>query len=79
MRRYGAEIVLHDRDRRRPGADDGDVLSWERLKLIVEPTGTLGAAAAFEGTIPIAGRRVGIILTGGNVDLREVPKWIPAP
>ena len=63
--------------------DDRELLAamfylWERLKLIVEPTGALGAAAAFEGRIPIAGRRVGIVLTGGNVDLSEVPKWITA-
>jgi threonine dehydratase len=49
---------------------------WERLKLIVEPTGALGAAAAFEGGIPIAGRRVGVILTGGNVDLSQVSRWL---
>ena len=48
---------------------------WERLKLIVEPTGALGAAAAFEGDVPIAGRRVGVILTGGNVDLDALP-WM---
>ena len=49
---------------------------WERLKLIVEPTGALGAAAAFEGDVPIAGRRVGVILTGGNVDLSQVSTWL---
>ena len=49
---------------------------WERLKLIVEPTGALGAAAAFEGRIPITGRRVGVILTGGNVDLSQVSQWL---
>jgi threonine dehydratase len=49
---------------------------WERLKLIVEPTGALGAAAALEGRIPIAGRRVGVILTGGNVDLSQVSRWL---
>ena len=49
---------------------------WERLKLVVEPTGALGAAAAFEGSIPIAGRRVGVILTGGNVDLSQVSQWL---
>jgi threonine dehydratase len=49
---------------------------WERLKLIVEPTGALGAAAALEGRIPIAGRRVGVILTGGNVDLSQVSQWL---
>jgi threonine dehydratase len=49
---------------------------WERLKLIVEPTGALGATAAFEGDVPIAGRRVGVILTGGNVDLSQVSTWL---
>jgi threonine dehydratase len=48
---------------------------WERLKLLVEPTGALGAAAAFENKVPIAGRRVGIVLTGGNVDLSQVSEW----
>ena len=49
---------------------------WERLKLVVEPTGALGAAAAFEGSVPVAGRRVGVILTGGNVDLSQVSRWV---
>ena len=49
---------------------------WERLKLIVEPTGALGAAAALEGTTPIRGLRVGVILSGGNVDLTPGPEWI---
>ena len=49
---------------------------WERLKLVVEPTGALGAAAALEGTTPIRGARVGVILSGGNVDLTLVPQWI---
>jgi threonine dehydratase len=51
---------------------------WERLKLVVEPTGALGAAAAFEQRVPIAGRRVGVILTGGNVDLSQVATWLAA-
>jgi threonine dehydratase len=50
---------------------------WERLKLLIEPTGALGAAAAIEGSLPIAGTRVGIILSGGNVDLSQVPQWLP--
>jgi threonine dehydratase len=49
---------------------------WERMKLVVEPTGALGAAAALEGATPIRGARVGIILSGGNVDLTQVPAWI---
>ncbi len=42
----------------------------ERMKLVVEPTGCLAAAAAFEAVVPVAGKRVGIVLSGGNVDLR---------
>ena len=49
---------------------------WERLKLVVEPTGALGAAAALEGTTPIRGLRVGVILSGGNVDLTQVGGWV---
>jgi threo-3-hydroxy-L-aspartate ammonia-lyase len=49
---------------------------WERLKMIVEPTGALAAAAALEGRVNVAGKRVGIILSGGNVDLSQVSAWI---
>ena len=49
---------------------------WERLKIVVEPTGALGAAAAIEGTTAIRGARVGIILSGGNVDLAQVGRWM---
>ena len=44
----------------------------ERMKLIVEPTGCLGAAAAFSGAVPVAGKRVGIVLSGGNVDVARL-------
>lgn len=46
---------------------------WERAKLVVEPTGALGLAAALAAKVPIAGQRVGVILTGGNVDLGAWP------
>ena len=49
---------------------------WERLKLVVEPTGALGAAAAMEGATPIRGALVGVVLSGGNVDLAQVGQWI---
>jgi threonine dehydratase len=42
---------------------------WERVKLIVEPTGALGLAAVLSGAVAVADRRVGVILSGGNVDL----------
>jgi len=40
-----------------------------RMKLVVEPTGCLAAAAVFAGKIDVTGMRVGIILSGGNIDL----------
>ena len=43
---------------------------WERMKLVVEPTGALAAAAVLKGRIALRGQRVGIILSGGNVDLK---------
>ena len=43
---------------------------WERMKLVVEPTGALAAAAVLEGAVDVRGKRVGIILSGGNVDLK---------
>jgi threonine dehydratase len=42
---------------------------WERMKLVVEPTGVLGLAAAFSRKVDVAGKRVGVILSGGNVGL----------
>lgn len=39
------------------------------MKLVVEPTGCLGLAAARYGGLPIQGARVGVIVTGGNIDL----------
>ncbi|NHN86495.1 threo-3-hydroxy-L-aspartate ammonia-lyase [Acetobacter musti] len=41
----------------------------ERMKLVVEPTGCLAAAAALEGIVDVRGKRVGVILSGGNVDV----------
>lgn len=44
-------------------------LLWERMKIIVEPTGALGAAALLEGRADVRGKRVGVILSGGNADI----------
>jgi len=43
---------------------------WERLKIVVEPTGALAAAALLEAKRDFRGARVGVIISGGNVDLR---------
>jgi threo-3-hydroxy-L-aspartate ammonia-lyase len=48
---------------------------WERLKLVVEPTGALAAAALLEGIVSAPGKRVGVILSGGNVDARTMRSW----
>lgn len=44
----------------------------ERLKLVVEPTGCLGLAAALAMRPQLAGKRVGVILSGGNVELSRL-------
>ena len=41
----------------------------QRMKMVVEPTGCLAAAAAMSGGLPVGGKRVGVIISGGNVDL----------
>jgi threonine dehydratase len=43
---------------------------WERMKLVVEPTGALATAAVLKRKVNVEGQRVGIILSGGNVDLK---------
>ena len=50
----------------------------ERLKLIVEPTGALGAAAVLHGIVPVEGKRVGIVLSGGNVERARFAQWLAA-
>ncbi len=47
-----------------------------RMKMLVEPTGCLGAAAAFSGRVDVAGKKVGIVLSGGNVDLARFAELV---
>ena len=42
---------------------------WERMKLVVEPTGSLGIAALMSGAFAARGARIGVMLSGGNADL----------
>lgn len=44
---------------------------WERLKIVVEPTGVLAAAALLEGVVKAPGARIGVVISGGNVDLKK--------
>jgi threonine dehydratase len=48
----------------------------ERMKMVVEPTGCLGAAAVLDGTFPAEGKRIGVIVSGGNIDLGTFSRLI---
>ncbi|MGM0546020.1 MAG: threonine ammonia-lyase [Bacteroidota bacterium] len=46
---------------------------WERMKIIIEPSCAVPAAAVFNGKVDVAGKKAGIIITGGNIDLDHLP------
>jgi len=46
---------------------------WERMKIVVEPSGAVPLAAIVENRIDVAGKRVGLILSGGNAELAKLP------
>ncbi len=48
-------------------------LVWERMKIIIEPSCAVPLAAVLQNRQVFAGKRVGIILSGGNVDLEDLP------
>lgn len=48
----------------------------ERMKIVVEPTGCLAAVAAMAAGEAMSGQRVGVILSGGNVDLARFAGFI---
>jgi len=48
---------------------------WERMKVLIEPSAAVPLAAILEGGIETGGKRIGIILSGGNVDLDSLP-WL---
>ncbi len=52
---------------------------WERMKTLVEPTGALAACALLEKKIDVTGKRVGVILSGGNVDVKAMAAMIRTP
>jgi threonine dehydratase len=51
---------------------------WETMKIVIEPSAAVPFAAIQERKIDVAGQRVGIILTGGNVDVDSLP-WMTRP
>ena len=48
---------------------------WERMKIIIEPSAAVPVAALLHGKVNIRGKKVGVILSGGNVDLDKLP-WM---
>ncbi len=49
---------------------------WERMKIVIEPTGALAAAALLEGKLEAPGARIGVIISGGNVDLKAIARYL---
>ncbi|MBD1940314.1 threo-3-hydroxy-L-aspartate ammonia-lyase [Microcoleus sp. FACHB-68] len=49
---------------------------WQRMKIVVEPTGTLAAAALLEGVVSATDAKIGVIISGGNVDLKSLKNFI---
>lgn len=48
-------------------------LLWERMKQVVEPSAAVPLAAILQGALPATHRRIGVVLSGGNVDLGRLP------
>jgi threonine dehydratase len=58
-------------------SEDGIVAAmraiWQRMKLVVEPSAAVPVAALLEKRDRVPGRRIGVILSGGNADLDNLP------
>ncbi len=54
---------------------DAMYLIWQRMKIVVEPSSAVTLATILKNRETFAGKRVGVILTGGNVDLKKLP-WM---
>lgn len=71
LRRYAKDVVT---------VPDAEVIRamrflWERMKLVVEPTGALAVAALLSGRVREPGTRIGVIVSGGNVDFAQALEW----
>lgn len=51
-------------------------LLWERMKIMVEPTGALAASGMFNCGLALKGKRIGIVISGGNIDLNRIPAYL---
>jgi threonine dehydratase len=48
-------------------------MTWERMKIVIEPSSAVPLACLLERSLDAAGMRIGVILSGGNVDLDHLP------
>jgi threonine dehydratase len=55
------------------GIVDAMKFTWERIKIIIEPSAAVAIAVLWEKKIDLTGLKVGVILSGGNVDLERLP------
>ncbi len=53
--------------------------AFQRLKLVLEPSGAAALAAVLSGKVPVRGKRVGAVLSGGNVDARAYAGYLMGP
>ncbi|MDX1384535.1 MAG: pyridoxal-phosphate dependent enzyme, partial [Thermoanaerobaculia bacterium] len=60
-----------------PAIVDAMRLVWERMKIVIEPSAAVPVAALLESRSAVPAGRIGVILSGGNVDLERLP-WGPA-
>jgi threonine dehydratase len=49
---------------------------WERMKIVVEPSGAVSLAGVLSGQVNVQGKRAGVILSGGNIDLEDFFKLL---
>ena len=71
IRRYVSDMT---------SVEDGELVRtmrfvWERMKMVIEPTGALGLAALMSGVVKAPGERVGVIISGGNLDPVRALEW----
>ncbi|HEX6981242.1 MAG TPA: pyridoxal-phosphate dependent enzyme [Balneolaceae bacterium] len=69
IREYTDEIVTVSEEE----IIDAMKFIWERMKVIIEPSSAVPVAAAFNKKVDVEGKKTGIIISGGNVDLNNLP------
>jgi threonine dehydratase len=71
VRQYVADILTVDEQ----AIIDAMKLVWQRMKIVIEPSCAVPVAAILANPSLFAGQRIGVIITGGNVDLDRLP-WL---